>query len=129
MKAIERDGVDNTIIVVPRKSGCKNSTFELNRKIQSLLLPDECRSIQYGKKEFKVGDKVIQRDNNTNKNVFNGEIGYVTKIWEEKKNNTVAYQFEVRFSMGDKEKYITYQKNEMDQLELAYALTIHLTQG
>lgn len=121
-KAIEQGSVDDTIIVLPRKQGSINSTFEINKIIQDKLIPQDSETIKYGIKEFKVGAKVIQRANNYDKNVFNGEIGYITKIWKREKDNFITVDF------GNK-KLVDFTQSELANIELAYALTIHLTQG
>lgn len=136
LKSVETDGLDSAVIIVPRKNKCINSTFEINRIIQDELLPDEnngeLSSISFGEKTFRIGAKVIQRVNDYDKNIFNGEIGYVKKIWQEQEGSEVKTKFMVEYKSNNPDensKEITYSKNEMDQLDLAYALTIHLSQG
>lgn len=129
LKSVEQDGVDNVVIVVPRKKNCANSTFEINKLLQEKLLPNETQKITYGDREIRLGAKVIQRINNYEKNVFNGEIGYVTRIWEEAEGKSNRQKFEIKYNLNDSEKIIEYTKSEIDQIDLAYALTIHLSQG
>ena len=129
LKSIEQDNLDDVVIITPRKKDCANSTFELNRMIQDVLLPQSDQSMQFGKKIFKVGAKVIQRVNNYDKNIFNGEIGYITKIWEERRGKEKIAKFEVEYKLNDTIKIIQYTRNELEQLDLAYALTVHLAQG
>ena len=136
LKSVETDGIDNVVIIAPRKNNCVNSTFEINKIIQDELLPDtnsnELTNIAFGNKVFKLGAKVIQRINNYDKNVFNGEIGYVKKIWQEQEGKEVKTRFMVEYksnNLNEENKEIEYSENEMDQLDLAYALTIHLSQG
>lgn len=136
LKSVDIDGIDNVVIIVPRKNNCINSTLEINKIIQDELLPDvdsnELTNISFGDKMFKLGAKVIQRVNNYDKNVFNGEIGYVKKIWQEQEGKEIKTRFLVEYKSNnpnEESKEIEYAKNEMDQLDLAYALTIHLSQG
>ena len=129
LKSIEEESVDDVIIVTPRKKDCINSTLELNKLIQDELLPDEEQKLVYGKKTFKVGSKVIQRVNNYEKNVFNGEIGYITKIWEEMHGKEKVSKFQVEYKLNDSIKTIDYTRSELDEIDLAYALTCHLSQG
>lgn len=122
LKSIEQDGLDDTVIITPRKQDCINSTLEINKIIQESLIPNDVESLKYGNKTFKLGVKVIQRENNYDKNVFNGEIGYITKIWNEGK----ITKFRVDYKMNNETKTIDYTKNELDQIDLAYAMTVHL---
>lgn len=117
----ENNSVDNTIIITPCKQARTNSTEELNKIIQNKLIPLSANSVKYGSKEFRVGAKVIQRANNYEKNVFNGEVGYITNISDYKKTKLITVNF------GN--KTIDFTLSDLTSLELAYALTIHVTQG
>ncbi len=70
---------------------------------------------------LRVGDKVMQIRNNYEKDVFNGDIGRIIKI--EGKNITVAYPERPE---GD---YVTYAQGEAEELQLAYAMSVHKSQG
>ena len=129
LKSIEQESLDDVVIITPRKKDCPNSTSELNMKIENILIPQSDKFLQYGKKVFKVGAKVIQRTNNKDKNVYNGEIGYITKIWEEKNGSEKISRFEIEYKLNDSIKNIVYSRNELEQIDLAYALTVHLAQG
>ncbi len=74
-------------------------------------------------KLFNIGDKVIQTINNYEINVFNGEAGKITTI----ESLEDKYIVKVRFDFKDKE--ITYTNEEISQLRLAYATTVHKSQG
>nr|DAH89580.1 MAG TPA: ATP dependent DNA helicase [Caudoviricetes sp.] len=129
LKAIEQDGLDEVAIITPRKENCENSTLEINIRLSDLLLGKHGKTMKLGKKEYLVGSKVMQVDNNYEKNVFNGEVGYITKIEDVQNGKEKSVQFEVEFKMNDQTKVITYSRNELDQLDLAYAMTIHKSQG
>lgn len=86
----------------------------LNTDLQALLSPQSKAGFH-----LRVGDKVMQLRNNYKKEVFNGDIGYITHI------NTVEQQLTVE--MEDKE--VTYEFTELDELVLAYAVSIHKYQG
>lgn len=122
LKSAELNGVDNTIIITPCKQNRTNSTFEINNIIQDALIPNTAQSIKFGIKEFRVGAKVIQRSNNYELNVFNGEIGYIIEIFQADKKNMVR----IDFGNG---KIIDFEQSLLADIELAYALTCHLTQG
>ena len=68
-------------------------------------------------------------DNNYDKNVFNGEIGYITKIEEVTDENEKNIYITVKYTMNNETKYVVYQRKELDQIDFAYALTVHKTQG
>ena len=94
---------------------------ELNLRLQAALNPkseyrDEYQA--YGNL-FRVGDKVIQTSNNYDKEVFNGDIGRIRSMDREEKLVLVRF--------GTRE--VIYEFNELDELELAYAITIHKSQG
>lgn len=118
MKSLENLSVEEVAIIVPRKGNTINSTSNFNNKIQDILLKNEKKFVKRGDKVFKLGAKLIQRVNNKEKNVVNGEIGFLKKI-------NIEGNFEVEFDG----KIVNYDQKEMDELELAYALTVHLMQG
>lgn len=129
MKSIQEDGMDNVAIIVPRRKNCENSTDEINKKIVDLVCNKMEKSVIFGNKTFYVGSKVTQMDNNYDKNVFNGEIGYITKIEEVTDENEKNVYITVKYSMNNETKYVVYQRKELDQIDFAYALTVHKTQG
>ncbi len=96
-------------------------THALNHALQNALNPpNETKfEIERFNTTFRTGDKVIQTQNNYDKDVFNGDIGFITAI--ETDPLKVRVQFEQRT--------IDYQPGELDELQLAYALTIHKSQG
>lgn len=119
MKSLKTTPIEELSICVPRKDNAINSTTSYNNRIQDLLLKDEVRLIRKGEKVFKLGAKLIQKVNNYEKDVVNGEIGFLIDIDNDK-------NFKVRY---DNNKVIEYELKEMDELELAYALTVHSMQG
>lgn len=129
MGAIKTYGVDDTLIGVPRKKDCVNSTGRINEAIQELLLPDETRMITYGTRRYKLGAKVIQKVNNYEKNVFNGDVGYITDISTTMRDGQKLNTFTVEYKSGEDTKTIEYEQGEIDQIDLAYAMTIHSLQG
>lgn len=120
---VENNNLDDIIIITPCKQNRANSTYEINTIIQNHLIPpNSTKSIKYGMKEFRIGSKVIQRANNYEKNVFNGEVGYVNAIFKNDKGLIIRVDF------GD-DKVIDFEQPLLEFIELAYALTCHLTQG
>lgn len=118
MKSLQTLSLDDVVICVPRKENCINSALTFNNRIQDLLLGNEKSKVQKGDKAFKLGAKLIQKTNNYERGVVNGEIGFLRTI-----NDDTFY---VEFDNG---KVIEYNVKEMDELELAYALTTHSMQG
>lgn len=130
IKSVESDGIDNVVIAVPRRKDCLNSTTEINKVIQNELLGDVLQSIDGFDTTFKLGAKVMQTVNDYDKNVFNGEIGYVTKISERYEGKKKEEYCEVTYTdVFGKDKIIEYTKKELAALDLAYAMTVHKLQG
>ena len=130
IKSVESDGIDNVVIAVPRRKDCLNSTTEINKIIQNELLGDVLQSIDGFDTTFKLGAKVMQTVNDYDKNVFNGEIGYVTKISERYDGKKKEEYCEVTYTdIFGKDKIIEYTKKELAALDLAYAMTVHKLQG
>jgi exodeoxyribonuclease V alpha subunit len=94
---------------------------ELNVRLQNELNParaDEPVVEKFGW-TYRVRDKVIQTENNYDKEVFNGDIGQIVKI------DPVEREVTVRFDQRD----VVYDFGELDEVSLAYAITIHKSQG
>ncbi len=96
-------------------------TVELNAMLQSALNPPGhgARELKRGEKVIREGDRVVQTVNNYEKDVFNGDVGTVLTC--EPAAGKVTVQF------FDNTAFYTY--DELDELELAYALTVHKAQG
>lgn len=130
LKSVESDGIDNVVIAVPRRKDCLNSTTELNKVIQDKLLGDVKQSISGFEMTFKLGAKVMQTVNDYDKNVFNGEIGYITEIGEHFEGKKKEEYCVVTYTdIFGKDKLIEYAKKELTALDLAYAMTVHKLQG
>ena len=94
---------------------------ELNILLQHELNPvrtDESVVEKFGW-TFRIRDKVIQTENNYDKDVFNGDIGQITKI------DPIEREVTIRFDLRE----IVYEYGELDEISLAYAITIHKSQG
>lgn len=90
----------------------------LNLMLQERLNPKKNQDeLKYSSQTFRVGDKVMHIRNNYPKNVFNGDIGFIQDINNEKL--TVDYFDHI----------VTYEKNELNELTLAYASSVHKSQG
>lgn len=128
------DFFENIQVLTPTKKGTLG-TKELNKQLQKALNPESDLKNErtYGEIVFREGDRVMQIKNNydiywekrrdkceTGVGVFNGEIGKIVKI-----NNTEKH-IKIEF---DDEKEVWYDFNELDQIEHAYSITIHKSQG
>lgn len=90
----------------------------LNIELQNALNPSG-PSLARGGYTFRQGDKVMQIRNNYDKNVFNGDIGYITAV--DTNEQTLSVTFDSRV--------VEYDITELDEIVLAYAVTIHKSQG
>ncbi len=108
--------VDIQVLAPMRKGliGVEN----LNHCLQSVLNPTTSYLSQFGKR-FAVHDKVIQIKNNYQKEVFNGDVGFVSAISLSDQQVTVLFD----------SKEVTYEFSELDEIHLAYCVSIHKFQG
>lgn len=90
----------------------------LNIELQNALNPTGL-SLARGGYTFRQGDKVMQIRNNYDKNVFNGDIGYITAVDTNERTLTVTFD----------NRLVEYDITELDEIVLAYAITIHKSQG
>ena len=104
-------------VLTPMRRGAVG-TSNLNQRLQNAINPKSIGLNRAGI-DYRVNDKVMQIRNNYEKAVFNGDIGYISKISVEDNELTVSFQ----------ERNVTYDISELDELVLAYAATIHKSQG
>ncbi|RKJ04855.1 ATP-dependent RecD-like DNA helicase, partial [Butyricicoccus sp. 1XD8-22] len=119
--------LEDILILSPMRKGDAGIDV-LNERLRDALNPhsNQKRELQLGKRFFREGDKVMQNKNNIDKDVFNGEIGIVKRITKEpnKENELV----EVMYCQFDN-KLVKYSREDCNELELGYAITIHKSQG
>lgn len=96
-----------------------SGTHALNERLKATLNPATEASITKYGTTFSVGDKVMQIENNYDRDVFNGDIGLVTAFDEDEETLTVRFD----------DRLVDYPFDELDELVLCYASTIHKSQG
>jgi exodeoxyribonuclease V alpha subunit len=95
-------------------------TQNLNRVLQEVLNPPRSGpEVQRFGVTFRVGDKVLQTVNDYKKDVFNGDIGRILKIDADEQEVTIDYG----------QRPVVYEFGELDEVMLAYATSIHRSQG
>lgn len=100
---------------------------QLNTLTQALLNPLEDGEIEFAYQEqvFRQGDRVLHLVNDTESNVFNGDLGYITDLLPAKYSDSKQDEITVDFDGSE----ITYPRNEWYKMTLAYAMSIHKSQG
>jgi exodeoxyribonuclease V alpha subunit len=111
------DRFEDIQVLCPMQRGVLGAR-NLNNVLQEALNKEKLE-IKVGAVTFKKGDKVMQIKNNYDKNVFNGDIGRIIDI--DKEESSVL----INFDGND----VDYDTSEMDEVVLAYATTIHKSQG
>ncbi len=94
-------------------------TTALNLRLQAALNPVGPSVSRFGR-TMRVGDKVMQLKNDVERDVYNGDLGFVSSLDPE------ARRLSVRF---DEEREVVYEEGDLDELTLAYATSIHKSQG
>lgn len=107
------------IVLVPMNRGIVG-TYKINHDLQQIINPaPDDNAIVYAGTTFKHGDRVMQVRNNYEKFVFNGDIGFITAINQPEQTITITYA----------DRPLVYEISELDEIVLAYAISIHKSQG
>lgn len=105
-------------VLAPMNRG-KLGVRNLNQLLQAALNPEPIKQLMHFGQRYGIGDKVIQTINNYDKEVFNGDIGFIRGIQTEER--ILSIQFDIRT--------VDYEFDDLDEVSLAYATTIHKAQG
>ena len=108
-------------VLVPMVRGAVG-TRALNLELQARLNPDGLAFVRGGT-SYRVGDRVMQTRNDYEREVFNGDVGEVASVRAEEAEGPAV---EVRLEDG---RLVAYDDDELDELVLAYACTVHKSQG
>jgi exodeoxyribonuclease V alpha subunit len=116
-KRFKFDPVDDIQVLSPMHKGVVG-TENLNMKLQEALNPSKQEMLR-SERRFRLKDKVMQVRNNYEKEVFNGDIGRITALDQEEQVVTVTYDGVP----------VPYETSELDEIALAYAISVHKSQG
>ncbi|MFO7984540.1 MAG: AAA family ATPase, partial [Desulfatiglandaceae bacterium] len=111
------DPIDEIQVLTPMHKGTVGAG-NLNAELQKTLNPSG-EGIMRGERTFRVGDKVMQIKNNYDKEVFNGDIGRIKQVDEENQEALISFDG----------KDVPYDYTDLDEIVLAYAVSIHKSQG
>ncbi len=112
------DPVRDIQVLCPMNRGITGARG-INQALQAVLNPPDEHSIDKFGNRFSVGDKVMQIENNYDRDVYNGDIGFVTGM--DPGEEELSVEFDARV--------VSYPFGELDELVLCYATTIHKSQG
>jgi len=111
------DPVRDVQVLTPMNRGPAGA-IALNEALQAALNPHGAALVR-GTRTYRAGDKVMQLRNDYDRNVFNGDVGFVSSIDPEETSMSVRFD----------DREVAYEASDLDELALAYACTVHKSQG
>lgn len=131
---LKSNDIKDLQIISPMKKG-SCGVFKLNSimqdKMKKINRIAEAESIERGFDKYYVGDRVIQLENNYEKDIFNGDMGHIISLGTKRKDNDIddenTYQYVTVDFYG--KNTVTYYGEEIEQLQLGWVITVHKFQG
>ena len=125
LNCIKMYGIENVMLLSPYKEH-ECGVNALNAKIQKILKPDNVKDkifrFHNGEKYYRIGDPILNLVNDKNLDITNGDIGFVVNIT---KNSDGDDALVVKFQTGE----VYFTKENLNTITLAYACTVHKSQG
>jgi exodeoxyribonuclease V alpha subunit len=118
------DPMDDIQVLSPLRR-TKAGTENLNIHLQAALNPARPgkEEVGLGGHIFRIGDRVMQTENDYDKQVFNGDMGRIVSL--DREDQILV----VEFAEAEGNRFVAYQRNDWDELELSYAISVHKSQG
>jgi exodeoxyribonuclease V alpha subunit len=115
-------------ILCPMTRG-ETGTRNLNQVLQQLINPPSLTKAEVvrGGMTLRVGDRIIQKVNDYNREVFNGDLGVIVEV--DREEQAVTVQFTDGLRPTGEQRLVTYDSADLNEITLAWAVTIHKSQG
>lgn len=124
LSTVKEIGMENTVLLTPRKSKSITSADEMNKIIQDKLIDDDAPYVQYGDLKYKLNAKIVQIVNNYEKGHYNGDTGFITEIKD--MGALGGSGLTITFDNGDD---VEYTKAELKEIMLGYSYSVAKFQG
>ncbi|MDD5095159.1 MAG: ATP-dependent RecD-like DNA helicase [Dehalococcoidia bacterium] len=116
-RAFDFNPMEDIQVLTPMHRGTVGVS-NLNAELQAMLNPSGVE-LTYGGRIFRMGDRVMQTSNNYEKEVFNGDVGRIASVDPEEHTLQVSFD----------DRVVGYDRTDLDELVLAYAISVHKSQG
>ena len=125
--ALSKGYTDKDIQVLAPMYKSINGIDVLNKYLQKIFNPpsEKKNELVFTENTYRVGDKVLQLVNDTENNVYNGDLGYITDIIDSKKSNSKKNEIVIDFDGNN----VIYTPDKFINIRHGYAISIHKAQG
>ena len=122
LQQVEKYGLDNVVLLSPYRKKTETGVNALNERLQAKVNPpsDGKLEVVFGQRTFRVGDKVMQTKNE--EDIRNGDVGSIISISGDPSEEVI----QIDFGNG---RVVEYEDADLEMLDLAYACTVHKSQG